>query len=38
VNLRPDTLVEYIYVAGVMAWAQRLGVTRIGMVCYEQFQ
>src|SRR6476620_2862735 len=32
VHLRPNKLVEYKYVAGVMASAQRLGVTKIGMV------
>jgi biopolymer transport protein ExbD len=38
VHLRPNKLVEYKYVAGVMATAQRLGVTKIGMVGNEQFQ
>ena len=38
VHLRPNKLVEYRYVAGVMASAQRLGVTKIGMVGNEQFQ
>ena len=38
VNLRPNKLVEYKVVAGVMATAQRLGVTKIGMVGNEQFQ
>lgn len=38
VNLRPNKLVPYKYVAGVMASAQRLGVARIGMVGNEQFQ
>jgi biopolymer transport protein ExbD len=38
VHLRPNKLVEYKYVAGVMASAQRLGVTKIGMVGNEQFQ
>ena len=38
VHLRPNKLVEYKYVAGVMAAAQRLGVTKIGMVGNEQFQ
>jgi biopolymer transport protein ExbD len=38
VHLRPNKLVEYKVVAGVMAAAQRLGVTKIGMVGNEQFQ
>ena len=38
VHLRPNKLVEYKVVAGVMATAQRLGVTKIGMVGNEQFQ
>jgi biopolymer transport protein ExbD len=38
VHLRPNKLVEYKYVAGVMASAQRLGVTKIGMIGNEQFQ
>jgi biopolymer transport protein ExbD len=38
VHLRPNKLVEYKYVAGVMASAQRLGVNKIGMVGNEQFQ
>ena len=38
VHLRPNKLVEYKGVAGVMATAQRLGVTKIGMVGNEQFQ
>jgi biopolymer transport protein ExbD len=38
VHLRPNKLVEYKYVAEVMASAQRLGVTKIGMVGNEQFQ
>lgn len=38
VHLRPNKLVEYRVVAGVMATAQRLGVTKIGMVGNEQFQ
>jgi biopolymer transport protein ExbD len=37
VHLRPNKLVEYKYVASVMASAQRLGVTKIGMVGNEQF-
>ena len=38
VHLRPNKLVEYKVVAGVMASAQRIGVTKIGMVGNEQFQ
>lgn len=38
VHLRPNKLVEYKVVAGVMAAAQRLGVTKIGVVGNEQFQ
>ncbi|HAT29570.1 MAG TPA: biopolymer transporter ExbD [Janthinobacterium sp.] len=38
VHLRPNKLVAYKVVAGVMATAQRLGVTKIGMVGNEQFQ
>ncbi len=38
VHLRPNKLVPYKSVAGVMASAQRLGVTKIGMVGNEQFQ
>ena len=37
VHLRPNKLVEYKAVAGVMASAQRLGVTKIGLVGNEQF-
>ena len=37
VHLRPNKLVEYKSVAGVMASAQRLGVTKLGMVGNEQF-
>ena len=38
VHLRPNKLVPYKVVAGVMASAQRLGVTKIGMVGNEQIQ
>jgi biopolymer transport protein ExbD len=38
VHLRPNKLVQYDAVAGVMAAAQRLGVTKIGLVGNEQFQ
>jgi biopolymer transport protein ExbD len=37
VHLRPNKLVEYKAVAMVMASAQRLGVTKLGMVGQEQF-
>ena len=37
VHLRPNKLVAYKSVAAVMASAQRLGVTKIGMVGNEQF-
>ncbi len=37
VHLRPDKLVTYKYVAMVMAEAQRLGVTKIGIVGNERF-
>jgi biopolymer transport protein ExbD len=37
VHIRPDKLAAYKAVAGVMASAQRLGVTKIGMVGNEQF-
>ena len=37
VHLRPNKLVAYKSVASVMASAQRLGVTKIGMVGNEQF-
>jgi biopolymer transport protein ExbD len=37
VHLRPNKLVTYKYVAHVMASAQRLGVTKIGLVGNEQF-
>jgi biopolymer transport protein ExbD len=37
VHLRPNKLVTYKYVAMVMASAQRLGVTKIGIVGNEQF-
>ncbi|MCR5869022.1 MULTISPECIES: biopolymer transporter ExbD [Aquincola] len=37
VHLRPNKLVTYKHVAGVMASAQRLGVTKIGIVGNEQF-
>jgi biopolymer transport protein ExbD len=37
VHLRPNKLVTYKHVAHVMASAQRLGVTKIGLVGAEQF-
>ena len=37
VHLRPNKLVEYKVVAYVMASAQRIGVTKIGLVGNEQF-
>jgi len=37
VHLRPNKLVTYKVVAMIMASAQRLGVTKIGIVGYEQF-
>lgn len=36
-HLRPDRLAKYEVVAAVMASAQRLGLTRIGIVGSEQF-
>lgn len=37
VHLRPNKLVKYQYVAAVMASAQRLGVSKIGLIGNEQF-
>ncbi len=37
VHLRPNKLVKYESVAMVMASAQRLGVTKIGLIGQEQF-
>ena len=37
VHLGPHKMVEYKYVAAVLASAQRLGVTNIGLVGNEQF-
>jgi biopolymer transport protein ExbD len=37
VHLRPNKLVKYRNVALVMASAQRLGLTKIGIVGHEQF-
>ena len=36
-HIRPNKLVEYGAVAGVLASAQRLGLTRLGIVGHEQF-
>jgi biopolymer transport protein ExbD len=36
-HLRPDKNAKYAIVAGVMASAQRLGLTKIGIVGSEQF-
>jgi biopolymer transport protein ExbD len=36
-HLRPNKLVTYKHVAGVMASAQRLGITKMGLVGAEQF-
>ena len=37
VHVRPNKLVEYKYVAEVLAEAQRLGISKLGMVGNEQF-
>lgn len=37
VHIRPNKLVEYKAVATVLASAQRLGVTKLGMIGNEQF-
>ena len=37
VHVRPNKLVEYRYVAEVLAEAQRLGIAKLGMVGNEQF-
>ena len=37
VHVRPNKLVEYKYVAEVLAESQRLGITKLGMVGNEQF-
>jgi biopolymer transport protein ExbD len=36
-HLRPNKIVTYKYVAGVMAAAQRNGITKLGLVGAEQF-
>jgi biopolymer transport protein ExbD len=38
VHLRPNKLAEYKHVAAILASAQRIGVTKIGLVGNEQFQ
>lgn len=37
VHLRPNRLVQYKFVAAVLASSQRLGVTKLGIVGNEQF-
>ncbi len=37
VHIRPNKLVEYKSVAAVLASAQRLGITKLGMIGNEQF-
>jgi biopolymer transport protein ExbD len=37
VHIKPNKLVEYSAVAGVLASAQRLGVTKLGVIGNEQF-
>jgi biopolymer transport protein ExbD len=37
VHIRPDRKARYDVVAGVLASAQRIGLTRIGIVGSEQF-
>ncbi len=37
IHLRPNKLVKYEHVIGVMASAQRLGLTKIGVIGNEQF-
>ncbi|OGA36907.1 MAG: biopolymer transporter ExbD [Betaproteobacteria bacterium RIFCSPLOWO2_12_FULL_64_23] len=37
VHLRPNKLVKYEHVIAVMASAQRLGLTKIGIIGHEQF-
>ena len=37
IHLRPDKMAKYAIVAAVMASAQRLGATKIGIVGSEQF-
>jgi len=37
IHLRPNKLVKYRNVAMVMASAQRLGLTKVGIIGHEQF-
>ena len=37
VHVRPNKLVEYKYVAEVLAESQRLGISKLGMIGNEQF-
>ena len=37
IHLRPNKLVKYEHVIGVMASAQRLGLKKIGVIGHEQF-
>jgi biopolymer transport protein ExbD len=37
IHLRPNKLVKYEHVVAVMASAQRLGLTKIGIIGNEQF-
>ena len=37
IHLRPDKAAKYAIVAAVMASAQRIGLTKIGIVGSEQF-
>jgi biopolymer transport protein ExbD len=37
IHLRPNRLAKYDTVAKILAWAQRIGVKRIGFVGNEQF-
>ena len=37
IHLRPNKLVKYRNVAMVLASAQRLGLTKVGIVGHEQF-
>jgi biopolymer transport protein ExbD len=38
VHIRPNKLVEYKFVAEVLSDAQRLGVTKLGMVSSERIK
>ena len=37
IHLRPNKLVAYKFVAAVLASAQRLGLTKLGVIGHEQF-